>query len=65
MITIKYIDPISKNEIIEDLDEYITDISEYTADIHKNILCKDVCNGENCKIWIKINNEFVLAGIQD
>jgi hypothetical protein len=62
---IKFIDPISKNEIIEDLDDTTIDIAEYTANIHKTLLCKDICNGENCKIWIKINEEFILAGIQD
>lgn len=65
MITITYIHPISKNEIVEHVDEQATDISKYTTNIHKNLLCKDFCNGENCKIWIKIGDEFVLAGIQD
>lgn len=65
MIRIKYIDPISKIEILETIDDTTIDLIEYTANLHKNYLCKDECNGENCKIWVEVNGEFVLAGVTD
>jgi len=65
MITIKYIDPISKLEIYEEINELETNLIEYTVNLHKNKLCKNFCDGENCKIWIKVNQKFILAGIQD
>lgn len=63
-IRIKYINPVTKIEIIEDLpQEY--NVSEYIQNIHKNFLCKDFCNGENCKIWMYRNDDWTLLGVPD
>ena len=65
MITFKYKD-INSNELVEQtLDNTQINVPEYLKNFHKNYLCKDVCNGENCKIWIKVGDEFILAGIED
>lgn len=68
IIKIKYQDPNNLNEfIIEELDDNIINVPEYCGNLHKTKLCddKEKCNGENCKIWIETNGEFILAGVQD
>lgn len=65
MIRIKYVDPNSKLEIVETLDDSIINVSEYSINLHKNYLCKNECNGENCKIWQEVNGNFMLIGVQD
>ena len=68
MITkIKYKNPENLNEfIIEELDDEVINVPSYCETLHKTKLCKDTeCDGENCKIWIEINGEFVLAGVFD
>lgn len=65
MTTIKYIDPITKEEVIKSLDLDSLSLDHYLRDLHKNYLCKNYCNGQNCRIWIKISDDFVLAGIED
>jgi len=65
MIKIKYVDPISKNDVIEELDDSIVDVGKYSINLHKTYLCKDECYGENCKIWQEVNDRFILVGVQD
>jgi hypothetical protein len=65
MITIKYIDPITQLETTSDIDESTTNVTEYIKNLHKNYLCKDICNGENCRVWLKRGDEYLLMGVQD
>lgn len=68
MITrIKYENPNQHGEyIIEDLDDTQINVPEYCSNLHKNHLCDtNDCNGEHCKIWVELDGEFVLAGIDD
>jgi hypothetical protein len=66
MITIRYIDPYTKESIEETLDDSVVNVPEYTINLHKNYLCKDYCNGENCKIWLKTPaGEYILMGVAD
>ena len=68
MITrIKYENPNQHGEyIIEDLDDTQINVPEYCSNLHKNYLCDtNDCNGEHCKIWVELDGEFVLAGIND
>lgn len=53
--------------IIEEMDDDEINVVEYCINLHKTVLCNDSesCNGENCKIWIEVNGEFVLAGVID
>ena len=65
---IKYQNPQNLNDfIIEELDTEVVNIPQYCTNLHKIILCdnEESCNGENCKIWVEINGEFVLAGVED
>lgn len=63
---IKYIDPVSKDPVIEEVDTSKVDLSEYCKEVHHNILCDPSdCDGETCKIWVESHGEFVLAGIED
>jgi len=66
IVRIKYIQPDTKEEVIEEIDDSIIDLSQHCKDIHHNILCDpNNCDGESCKIWIESHGEFVLAGIED
>lgn len=67
IIQIKYKNPNNSEEfIIEEMDDTIINIPTYCENLHKEKLCKNIiCDGENCKIWIGINNNFVLAGVID
>ena len=65
MITIKYVDPNSNQEIEKILDESKINVDDYVKGLHKNYLCKNICNGENCKIWLKRNDEYILIGVED
>lgn len=66
MIRIKYKNPENINTYItETIDEEQVNLAEHCEHVHKNLLCKDICTGENCKIWIEINDEFILAGVTD
>jgi hypothetical protein len=64
MITIKYIDPNTLLEVIENL-EISMNVPEYIQNLHKNLLCKDYCNGENCKVWMFRNDDWTLLGVPD
>jgi hypothetical protein len=64
MTTIKYIDPNTKLEVIEDLEVSIN-VPEYIQNLHKNFLCKDICTGENCKVWMFRNDDWTLLGVPD
>lgn len=66
MIKIKYQDPKNLEQfIVEELDENI-EIDKYCENLHKEKLCNTAdCNGENCKIWMEVNGEFVLIGVFD
>ena len=64
MITIKYVDPNTKLEVIEDLEVSIN-VAEYIENLHKNFLCKDICTGENCKVWMFRNDDWTLLGVPD
>lgn len=64
MIRIKYVDPNTKLEVIEDLDTTIN-IPQYIENLHKNFLCKDICTGENCRVWMFRNEDWILMGISD
>ena len=64
MTIIKYIDPNTKLEVIEDLEVSIN-VPEYIQNLHKNFLCKDICTGENCKVWMFRNNDWTLLGVPD
>lgn len=66
IIRIKYKNPDNLSEdIIESINTTTVNFSKYCEDLHSNILCGNgqVCNGENCKIWIEVDGKFVLAGI--
>jgi len=65
MIKIKYIHPTTKLEIFEDLDPNILNIPNYIENLHKNFLCKDICTGENCKVWMYRNDDWTLLGVPD
>ena len=64
MITIKYIDPNTLLEVIENLEVSIN-VPEYIQNLHKTLLCKDYCNGENCKVWMFRNDDWTLLGVPD
>jgi hypothetical protein len=64
MTIIKYIDPNTKLEVIEDLEVSIN-VPEYIQNLHKNFLCKDICTGENCKVWMFRNDDWTLLGVPD
>lgn len=66
MIRIKYQNPENTNKFVtQTLDDTVLDIAAYCENIHKNLLCKDVCTGDNCRIWIEVNGEFILVGVSD
>lgn len=65
IISIKYIDPNTNNEIIEELDDSAINIPNYVKNLHKNYLCKDYCDGQNCRIWMYLNNNWALMGVED
>jgi hypothetical protein len=67
IIRIKYQDPSNpKTFITESLDSSQINVPEYCTNLHKTVLCDiEECDGENCKIWVEVNGEFVLAGIPD
>lgn len=67
IIKIKYKNPSNLNEfIIEELDDSIINVPQYCENLHKQKLCDtNECNGQNCEIWIEINGEFILSGIND
>jgi len=68
IVKIKYQNPDNVSEyIIEELDDAQINVPEYCENLHKTKLCggTNVCDGENCKIWIEVNGEFVLAGVID
>lgn len=67
IIKIKYKNPLNYDEyIIEEVDDSLINIPTYCENLHKEKLCKDIsCNGENCKIWIGVGEDFVLAGVYD
>lgn len=68
IVKIKYQNPDNLSEfIVEELDDALINVPEYCNTLHKTKLCNDTekCNGENCKIWIEANGEFVLAGVED
>lgn len=65
IVTYKYIDPTTNNEVINTVDEsQVGDITTYLNNLHETVLCDtDECNGEDCKIWIQVDGEWFLAGI--
>lgn len=68
IIRIRYQDPQNLGEfIIEELDDSVVNVPQYCTNLHKTVLCADEesCNGENCKIWIEMNGNFVLAGVEE
>lgn len=66
IVRIKYIDPVSKEEVIEEVDTSTVDLPKYCKNIHHTVLCDPSdCDGETCKIWVESHGEFVLAGIED
>ena len=67
LVRIKYQDPNNLEEfIIKSLDSSEVNIPEYCINLHKTALCNtSECDGENCKSWVEVNGEFVLAGVQD
>lgn len=66
MITVRYLDPKLQELIEVDIDDTSINVPEYLNNLHKNYLCKDFCNGENCKIWLKISEDnYILMGIAD
>lgn len=67
IVRIKYQNPQNLTEfIIEELDDAIINIPLYCTNLHKTVLCDTgSCNGENCKIWVEVNGEFILAGVEE
>ncbi len=67
IVRIKYQDPSNLETFItESLDISQVNVPEYCINLHKTILCDtEECDWENCKIWVEVNGEFVLAGIPD
>ncbi len=65
MITIKYVDPITNVDVEQELDDSVINVPEYISDLHKNYLCKNICTGENCKVWLKTGSEYILMGVMD
>lgn len=66
IVRIKYQDPNnSETFITESLDDSQINVPEYCINLHSNILCGEgrECNGHNCKIWVEVNGEFILAGV--
>ena len=66
IIRIKYKNPDNLSEdIIESINTTTVNFPKYCEDLHSNILCGNgrACNGENCKIWIEVDEKFVLAGV--
>ena len=65
IIKYKYLDPVTHQEVISEVDEsQVGNISEYLNNFHETVLCDtEDCNGEDCKIWIEVNGEWFLAGI--
>lgn len=63
----KYQNPENPEELLYKEISDDEDCNEYLINLHKTKLCDDQnnCNGENCKIWIEVDGEYVLAGIQD
>jgi hypothetical protein len=67
IIKIKYKNPDNLDEfIIEELDDSIINVPQYCENLHKEKLCgENECDGENCKIWMEFNGEFILTGVYD
>jgi hypothetical protein len=68
IIKIRYQNPQNLSEfIIEELDDSQINVVDYCINLHKTVLCSDSqsCDGENCKIWIELNGEFILTGVID
>lgn len=63
MITFRYIDPETNELITKSLDDSVTDPEKFFQDFHKILLEKQINNKENCKIWIKIHDEFIIVGV--
>jgi hypothetical protein len=60
---IKYKNPDNLDEfIVEDVDISDINLQEYCIDLQKSIELKNK-NYDDTKIWIEVNEEFVLAGI--
>ncbi len=67
IIRIKYENPQNLGEfIIESLDSSQVSVPQYCESLHKTKLCTgSSCTGEHCKIWVEIDDEFILAGVID
>jgi len=68
IVRIRYKNPQNLSEfVIEELDDTVINVPQYCTNLHKTVLCIDEesCNGENCKIWVEMNGNFVLAGVQE
>jgi hypothetical protein len=68
IVRIRYKNPQNLGEfVIEELNDSVVNVPQYCTNLHKTVLCIDEesCNGENCKIWVEMNGNFVLAGVQE
>ena len=67
IVRIKYENPSQHGEyIIEELDDAQVNVPEYCSNLHKSHLCNPTeCDGEHCKIWVEVDGEFFLAGVED
>lgn len=59
---IKYINIETLEEVIEILNEDTVDVKTYCKQLHENQLSK-TADPDLLKIWIEINDVFILAGI--
>lgn len=68
MIKIKYQNPENPETFLySQIDDTSVNVDEYLKNLHRTQLCddKNSCSGENCKIWMDIEGEYVLVGIDD
>lgn len=68
MIKIKYQNPEDPEKFLySNIDDSKVNVDEHLKTLHRTQLCddKNTCSGENCKIWMEIDDEYVLVGIDD